>query len=89
MCCAVYNDPTESVKTREIKEVINHIAGKLCPKDRGVNNWMQVFYSVLLGEKVSGDLPEVGSVEPRGQGGYREQLYLPHLPTQPFPVTMS
>jgi hypothetical protein len=73
--CAIINrchDPTESVKTREIKEVINYAAGKLCAKGREVNNWLQLFYSVLLGGKVSGDLPEVGSVEPRGQGGYGE-----------------
>ena len=42
------------MKTRVIKDIIDYAAKMLCAKYREVNNWQQLFYNVLLGEKVRG-----------------------------------
>ena len=53
-------DPTDSVKTRELKEVIDYAAGILCEM-YDEKNCVQLLYNVLLGETVNGEDLLVGS----------------------------
>lgn len=48
------NDPTGSMKTRSLKEIIDYAALLLCAKYREVHDWPQLYQDVLLGERVSG-----------------------------------
>ena len=64
------NEPTGSVKTRTIKEIIDYAAKELCGRYGKVYGWRQLFYSVLLGEKVSEDDLLVSS-DPRKSESFR------------------
>jgi hypothetical protein len=48
------NNPTGSVKTRSLKEIIDYAARLLCAKYREVHDWPQLYQDVLLGERVHG-----------------------------------
>jgi hypothetical protein len=57
------NVPTGSVKTRSLKEIIDHAAVELCAKYRDVHDYPQLYRDVLLGERVNGSDIFAGSNE--------------------------